>query len=121
MLDTIDATLYGTTPDSVGYLQPVAVDDVFYGLVQGWDLSEERLQLRLVSELALWRKRALRPATASCPWEFKGSECGYSGDAEWCNQSYLRCQALNNTNNFGGFRFLPAIMEANIWWGGGRR
>jgi hypothetical protein len=45
-------------------------------------------------------------------------ECNYSGLQDWCDQTYARCLDLTNQNNFGGFRFLPYIMEKEIWWGG---
>jgi hypothetical protein len=48
------------------------------------------------------------------------TECGYIGAETWCDQSYERCATLMNTANFGGERFLPALMEKEIWWGRSR-
>ena len=45
-------------------------------------------------------------------------ECHYGGAQTWCDQTYERCKVLTNKDNFGGFRFLPYIMEKEIWWGG---
>lgn len=45
-------------------------------------------------------------------------ECHYGGAQDWCDQTYERCKMLANKDNFGGFRFLPYIMEKEIWWGG---
>ena len=45
--------------------------------------------------------------TPYCPWPFKGVECGYSGAQSSCDKSWARCHALANTNNYGGFRFIP--------------
>jgi hypothetical protein len=45
------------------------------------------------------------------------TECAYLGDETWCDQSYARCVTLGNSDNFGGFRFLPSLMEKDIWWG----
>ncbi len=35
----------------------------------------------------------------------------------WCDQTFDRCKELGNQRNFGGFRFIPAIAEKQIWWG----
>jgi len=44
--------------------------------------------------------------------------CPYVSSETWCDKSYDRCNTLGQTNNFGGFRWLPAIQEKDIWWGG---
>ena len=87
------------------------------GIVGEWELTEDRATIRALNELVLWRKRPLRTASATCPWVFKGTECGYAGAGAWCDQSYSRCAELGNQANFGGFRFLPALMEKQLWWG----
>jgi len=89
----------------------------FRGIVDDWALDEDQVTFDLVNELILWRKETLRTASSSCPWPFKGDECGYSGGETACDRTYNRCTALGNTDNFGGFRFLPSIMEKDIWWG----
>ncbi|MCE5334272.1 MAG: DUF1833 family protein [Desulfobacteraceae bacterium] len=38
-----------------------------------------------------------------CNWEFKGLECAYSGSEEECDRSFKRCEAIGNTERFGGF------------------
>jgi phage-related protein len=48
-----------------------------------------------------------RVFSPSCPWQFKGEECGYGGPETECNKSWARCQQLGNTARFGGFRFIP--------------
>lgn len=91
--------------------------DLFRGILSDWQLSELKASITFVNEFVLWKKKTLRIAQASCPWTFKETECSYSGVESWCDQSYERCQALGNTDNFGGFRFLPSIMEKELWWG----
>ena len=91
--------------------------DLFYGLVSDWKITEESVWMEIQNELAFWSKKPLRKCSSSCPWEFKGTECTYSGVETWCDQSYERCYALLNSDNFGGFRFLPEIEEKEIWWG----
>ena len=94
------------------------VEEVFRGLLDTWTIKgETAVHLEAANELILWQKKTLRTHSSTCPWEFKGTECGYSGEATWCDQSYERCQTLANTDNFGGFRFLPAVSEKEIWWG----
>jgi len=97
--------------------QPIAVEELFRGIISEWKLRENRASVELVNELVFWRKRALRTAQSSCRWAFKGKECGYKGTQTWCNQTWDQCSKLNNTANFGGFRFLPSLMEKKIWWG----
>lgn len=95
----------------------IEAEELFRGVVADWDLSESKCRIKLVNEFVFWSKNTLRTAQASCRWTFKGTECTYSGAETWCDQSYDRCQALSNTDSFGGFRFLPSIEEKNIWWG----
>jgi hypothetical protein len=35
----------------------------------------------------------------------------------WCDQSYKRCEDLGNTDNFGGFRWLPYLLNRSFKWG----
>ena len=92
---------------------------LFEGEIDSWILDEERLQMTVTSIFNRWSQRTLSRHSASCRWKkFKGTECGYSGSATWCDRTYARCQALGNAANFGGFRWLPSIIGKEIWWGG---
>jgi hypothetical protein len=94
------------------------VQEVWRGFVSGWELAGEAdCRITLTHEFVLWNKEPLRTQSSSCQWTFKGTECGYSGEAGWCDKSYDRCKKLSNPDNFGGFRFLPEIAEKEIWWG----
>jgi hypothetical protein len=95
----------------------ISVDVLFRGFIGDWDIKEDSVVLTIVNELVLWQKKAIRTASATCPWNFKQLECAYAGEQVWCDQSYERCAALGNTINFGGHRFLPAMSERQIWWG----
>jgi len=95
----------------------LGITNLFQGIIGEWEIREDRATIRALNELVLWRKRPLRTASATCPWTFRGTECAYAGGGGWCDQSYSRCYELSNTDNFGGFRFLPALMEKQIWWG----
>ena len=95
------------------------VTNIFVGRISGWKvLRDKSVELTIVNEFMLWRKKTLRIAQSSCPWPFEGVECTYAGVEVWCDQTYERCFILNNKDSFGGFRFLPYIMEKTIWWGG---
>jgi hypothetical protein len=94
------------------------VQEVWRGFVSGWELAGEAdCRITLTHEFVLWNKEPLRTQSSSCQWTFKGTECGYSGEAGWCDKSYNRCKKLSNSDNFGGFRFIPEIAEKEIWWG----
>jgi len=95
----------------------IAAEPLFRGLMSDWKIGDGKCKIEIKSELVLWRKETLRTCQSSCRWEFKGTECAYAGDIDWCDQSYEHCRDLANTDNFGGFRFLPDIMEKQIWWG----
>lgn len=96
----------------------IVTEEFWRGIVGGWELMDDNIaRISITNEMILWNKKCLRSHSATCSWTFKGTECGYSGALTWCDQSYDRCTALSNTTKFGGFRFLPSIMEKNIWWG----
>lgn len=91
--------------------------ELFRGLVSTWKLSEPKASITLVNEFIFWNKKTLRKHQSACRWPFKGTECGYSGAETWCDQGYARCLVLGNTDNFGGDRWLPDLMEKEIYWG----
>jgi len=91
---------------------------LFEGDLDTWDLDEKKVRLILASEATRWPKTTLVKQASSCRWKvFKGTECGYSGSETWCDRSYARCEQLSNTDNFGGERWLPSIVDKEIWWG----
>ena len=98
------------------------VQEFIRGFISSWELSSDnQVRISVKNEAMLWAKKTLRIHSSSCPWVFKGTECGYTGTATWCDRNYARCGELLNTDNYGGFRFLPSIMEREIWWGRQRR
>lgn len=93
-------------------------EEIFRGIVGGWTIKGDSVvSIEIANELILWNKKTLRNHSSSCQWGFKGTECAYAGTQTWCDQSYDRCVELGNSDNFGGFRFLPALEEKEIWWG----
>jgi hypothetical protein len=107
--------VYFTCLNSFG--KSIATEKIFSGILTEWDLTEETLRLTLANELIAWQKKTLRTHQASCPWVFKGTECTYSGAETWCDKSYERCKQLANSDNYGGFPFLPSIKDKKVWWG----
>jgi len=97
--------------------QLIGSGEAFAGLLSNYEIFDDRADLKCVNFLVMWKKKAMRKAQSSCPWPFRGSECGFAGSEDWCNQTYDRCAALGNTDNFGGNRFLDYLAEARIWWG----
>jgi len=49
-------------------------------------------------------------------WALAGT-CRYAGGETWCDRTWERCLALNNTINFGGFRWLPGLFDKEVYWG----
>lgn len=97
----------------------IGVYRIFTGEIDSWDLSEDELSFTVVSELYQWTQKTLKKHSSSCRWrKFKAvGTCNYTGEASWCDRSYARCEALANTDNFGGFRWLPELEDEEIWWG----
>jgi len=91
---------------------------IFEGEIDSWGLTESKVNITATNILSRWARRTLSVHSSSCRWKkFKGTECGYTGAQTWCDRSFSRCSALNNTSNFGGFRWLPSIVDKEIWWG----
>lgn len=42
-----------------------------------------------------------------CRWQFKSTECGYSGVETVCDFTFADCQVRNNSDRFGGFPGIP--------------
>lgn len=91
---------------------------MFQGEIDSWKLSETSLSVTITSIFYNWNQRTLSKHSPSCRWkEFKSTECSYAGASTWCDRTYPRCIALANTTNYGGFRWLPSIVDREIWWG----
>jgi len=100
------------------YKSSIHIQEFIRGIIGGWELYDDnKCKINITNEMILWSKKCLRPQSSSCPWTFKGTECTYTGAETWCDQSYERCTALSNSNQFGGERFMPSVIEKEIWWG----
>jgi hypothetical protein len=123
----------GTPQGSKTILRGVVVDDdysivgdtstiIFEGEIDDWSTDEQLLKMAVASMFVQWSQKALRRHSSSCTWKvFKGSNadspCFYSGAESRCDRTYARCESLNNTDNFGGFRWQADIVDKEIWWG----
>ena len=93
-------------------------EPLFRGIISHWKMDETEITFTISNELILWNKKALRSPDVLCQWGFGETECGYTGDLSGgCNKTYEQCTFYGNTANFGGFRFIAAIEENDIWWG----
>lgn len=114
---TVKLYIGAVTAPAVGVTE-IVVQQLMQGIIGGWALSEDnKAKITIQNEFILWAKKALRVQSSSCPWVFKGLECGYAGAETWCDQTYNRCASIRNDRNFGGFRFLPGITGRSISWG----
>lgn len=114
-----DAVLSLVVLDSALAIVGGVEEILFQGTIDSWTLQAERsVAVTLSSPLVAWNRSCASIHASSCRWmEFKGTRCGYAGSETWCDRSYARCTALANTDNFGGFRWLPSLENKDIWWG----
>lgn len=139
-IDNLDSTFTalftGSTPQgSATTLQIVVLDDsydivsgavtIFEGELDSWDLNEAVLKATVTNQFHQWTQTTLSKHPPSCRWKVfnsstlgsSGVECASTAGAAWCDRTYARCLALNNSTNFGGFRYLPSLVDKDIWWG----
>jgi lambda family phage minor tail protein L len=74
--------------------------------------NEEIVELNLMSRLnVLDLELPGRSIERSfCMWEFKSSDCGYSGGEETCNHTFERCEELQNEGRYGAFPGTPSFV-----------
>lgn len=135
-IDVLDQALtyyfveYTPQGDPIG-LRMVLLDDsfsvvgdasftLFSGEIDSWDLyPDEKIRITMTNEFARWDMNTINLHSPSCRWKvFKGVECQYVGSETECDRTYATCRdSYSNTDNFGGFRWLPEIEDKVIWWG----
>jgi len=125
--DVLTVNFVGGTPQgSTVYLRKCVLDAndavlgaviMFQGDIDAWNLDQSQIAITVTSIANRWNQRTLNLYSPSCRWkEFGGPECQYDGTS-WCDRTYSRCCSLGNSDNFGGFRWLPSIIDKEIWWG----
>jgi hypothetical protein len=101
------------------------VDDesavLFQGTIDEWNIDEADLIFTTTSLASQWNQRTLATQSSSCRWKaFKGTECTFVGEPTACDRTFAFCESIGNSANFGGFRWLPSIVESEIVWGRNR-
>ena len=111
-----DAKIYISVLTSSG--TEIGTVNFFSGQVDDWELDEGEVRITISTEFADWTQRLPCYYSPSCRWKiFKGTECQYAGGETWCDRTHVRCNALNNIINFGGYRWLPSLESKEIRWG----
>lgn len=115
-LDVIEAVPVTDRPPPATVL---AVSVIFSGVIDRCTLDQQRVRFDVFNPFIFWQRKVPRRLhSPTCPWPFKDATfCKYSGVEAWCDKSFDRCEALGVSDNFGGFRFLPALVNRKIWWG----
>ncbi len=95
----------------------IGAEEIYSGYVAGYHINESMCRLEIGSRAAFWARRSLRIPAPSCPWVFRGTECGYTGGTTWCDKSPEHCAALGNYSQFGGRKYIADIESREIYWG----
>ncbi len=91
---------------------------LFLGQLDAIEIDHKRASIKVFNHFIRWKMPTPRRVhSATCQWTFKSNHCGYSGPGTWCDHSWPRCVELNNKLNFSGFRWLPYLVDKQIWWG----
>lgn len=95
------------------------VAPVFDGIIDSVGVDRGKGTLKIYNHMIFWQRRIpRRDHTATCPWTYKDADtCRYVGALPPCDKSWEHCTERANTLNFGGFRWLPALQDKQIWWG----
>jgi hypothetical protein len=99
------------------YMQVISTAVLFSGKIDSFEKDTDNLRVVIASFHSLWNKNTMEVSTPTCRRNFKQPDCGYAGDATWCDRSWARCTALNNTSRFNGFRFIPSLSDRDLFWG----
>ncbi|MCP3943219.1 MAG: hypothetical protein GY710_17265 [Desulfobacteraceae bacterium] len=97
---------------------PSAYRTIFRGSITNWYMTESGNFSMEVSDR--WMDWSLpvtrRRYNKRCEFPFKGSRCGYQGSETFCDKSKTNCEAIGNENNFGGFKEVPFLRFAGIFY-----
>lgn len=95
----------------------------FDGILDSYSAAKAQrsVHFNIYNHMILWKKKLPRRShTPTCAWTWKDPlTCKYSGGVtDPCDQSWDKCKATyGNQINFGGFRWLPSLVDKQIWWG----
>jgi len=90
------------------------LEDVFY--IDSYSADEKNVVFTLTGKLDLLDVQVpvWRFSRNFCRWDFKSTQCGYSGAETSCNKTKQRCEQLANLQRFGGF---PSVKSNRIFLG----
>jgi len=89
----------------------------FIGFLDAIEFDGRKARFDVFNHFIRWEMKSPRRIhQALCGWTYGGTRCGESGST-WCDHSWTRCVALSNNTNFGGFRWISALKDKDIWWG----
>lgn len=88
---------------------------VFTGFLSQWDYVPGVCRLVASSIFVQWARVTTKKIVGSCRWNiFKGIECKYAGSQTACDRTYTTCSNYGNNLNYGGFRWLPSMVNKKI-------
>ena len=88
---------------------------VFSGDIDRWSYEPGKITVVAASIFNQWTRETTSKYYGSCRWRiFKGVECKYAGIAITCDRTYDLCDSYGNTDNYGGFRWLPSMINKKL-------
>ena len=88
---------------------------VFTGNVGHWEYVPGKVKITAASIFEQWGRVTTSKFSGSCRWRvFRGEECKYSGPGIRCDRTYDQCVSYSNEINFGGFRWLPSMVNKRL-------
>jgi phage-related protein len=88
------------------------------------NLDSASVRLSVKNDFTRWDMSIPRRYfSPTCNWNFKSiissgmPGCGYTGAESLCDKSWATCIRLGNVDRYSGFRHMPRVIEAEIWWG----
>lgn len=85
------------------------VDRIIYGHIGRITERDHVFVAELRGLMKLYQNEIVDLVGPECRYDFKSFKCGYSGGAATCDKTWLTCQALGNSINFGGEPHLPGF------------
>jgi len=101
-------------------LQVIGHTVLFPGILDRVEIEYGRARFEVLNSFVAWAMLTpRRHHSATCPWTFKGTNCGYAGALTSCDKSWTQCTERARTADFGGFRWIQSLESGDkqITWG----
>lgn len=97
----------------------IAAVPMFVGLLDTVNINGMKAEFQVLSQMVRWNMPTPRRKHGSrCWWTFKDpATCKYAGGLSSCDKTWGQCTTRGNTANYGGFRWLPALVDKEVKWG----